>query len=45
MVGELLADGSLEEIPRAGHAVMLDNPQGLADALNRFLQRAVADSG
>jgi pimeloyl-ACP methyl ester carboxylesterase len=45
MVGELLADGSLEEIPRAGHAVMLDNPQGLADALNRFLQRAVANAG
>jgi pimeloyl-ACP methyl ester carboxylesterase len=45
MAGELLADGSLEEIPQAGHAVMLDNPLGLADALNRFLQRAVADSG
>ena len=45
MVDELLADGFLEEVPRAGHAVMLDNPLGLADALNRFLKRALADAG
>jgi pimeloyl-ACP methyl ester carboxylesterase len=38
MVDEVLARGELAEIPLAGHAVMLDNPTGLRDALTAFLR-------
>ena len=41
MVEEALPDGRLEVVPRAGHSVMLDNPEGFHDALTRF---ALADA-
>jgi pimeloyl-ACP methyl ester carboxylesterase len=44
MVDEVLADGRLVTLPDAGHAVMIDDGPGLADALRRFLE-ALADSG
>jgi pimeloyl-ACP methyl ester carboxylesterase len=36
MAEQALAQGSLAEIPRAGHSVMIDNPEGFADAVARF---------
>jgi pimeloyl-ACP methyl ester carboxylesterase len=37
MVDEVLADGRLAVVPRAGHSVMTDNPEGFAAALSPFL--------
>ena len=37
MVEEALALGSLEEVPRSGHALLLDNPGDAADRIRRFL--------
>jgi len=37
LAAEILAEGRLETIPRAGHAVMVDNPQALAEAIRRFV--------
>lgn len=36
MAEQALARGTLAEIPRAGHSVMIDNPEGFADAVARF---------
>lgn len=36
MVEKALACGSLAEVPRAGHSVMIDNPEGFAEAVARF---------
>ena len=36
MVEEVLPNGRLELIPRAGHSVMLDNPKAFQQALLRF---------
>ncbi len=36
MAEQALACGSLAEVPRAGHSVMIDNPDGFADAVARF---------
>jgi len=36
MVEQELAQGTLAEVPRAGHSVMIDNPEGFADAVSRF---------
>lgn len=41
MAEEALVRGSLAEIPRAGHSVMIDNPDGFAEAITRF---ALADA-
>ena len=37
MVEHVLRDGRLVTLPRAGHGVMLDDPEGLAGALGGFL--------
>jgi len=37
MVDEVLADGRLAVVPRAGHSVMTDNPEGFEEALSVFL--------
>jgi pimeloyl-ACP methyl ester carboxylesterase len=37
MVEEVLAQGRLEVIPRAGHSVMTDNPDAFDAALCRFV--------
>ena len=37
MVDEVLADGRLAVVPRAGHSVMTDNPEGFEKALAGFL--------
>lgn len=37
MVDEVLADGRLVTLPRAGHGIMLDDGEGLARALAAFL--------
>lgn len=36
MANEVLAQGTLAEVPRAGHSVMIDNPVDFADAIARF---------
>ena len=36
MAEEALAQGSLAVVPRAGHSVMIDNPDGFAEAVARF---------
>ncbi|MCC6642538.1 MAG: alpha/beta hydrolase [Deltaproteobacteria bacterium] len=36
MVEQTLAKGTFAEVPRAGHSVMIDNPEGFADAVARF---------
>ncbi len=41
MAEEVLQKGSLAVIPRAGHSVMIDNPEGFADAITAF---ALADA-
>lgn len=40
MVLQVLRDGRLVTLPRAGHGVMLDDPEGLAAALGGFLAEA-----
>ncbi len=37
MADEALARGSLAVVPRAGHSVMIDNPEGFAEAVTRFV--------
>jgi pimeloyl-ACP methyl ester carboxylesterase len=37
MVDEVLADGRLAVVPRAGHSVMTDNPEGFRDAVTAFV--------
>jgi pimeloyl-ACP methyl ester carboxylesterase len=37
MADEALPRGSLAVVPRAGHSVMLDNPEGFQDAVLRFV--------
>jgi pimeloyl-ACP methyl ester carboxylesterase len=37
MVEEVLAHGRLAVVPRAGHSVMVDNPEGFLDALAGFV--------
>jgi pimeloyl-ACP methyl ester carboxylesterase len=37
MVDEVLPDGRLAVIPRAAHAVMLENPEGFAEAVSAFV--------
>jgi pimeloyl-ACP methyl ester carboxylesterase len=37
MVDEVLAQGRLVVVPRAGHSVMVDNPEGCRDALAAFV--------
>ena len=37
MVGEALAKGRLAVVPRAGHSVMTDNPDGFRDAVAAFV--------
>lgn len=37
MVDQVLLDGRLVTLPRAGHGVMLDDPEGLASAVVEFL--------
>ena len=37
MVEEVLPDGKLAVVPRAGHSVMTDNPEGFAEAVNAFV--------
>jgi pimeloyl-ACP methyl ester carboxylesterase len=37
MVDEVLADGRLAVVARAGHSVMTDNPEGFEEALSAFL--------
>jgi pimeloyl-ACP methyl ester carboxylesterase len=37
MVDEVLADGHLEVVARAGHSVMTDNPDGFRDAVAGFV--------
>jgi pimeloyl-ACP methyl ester carboxylesterase len=44
MVGSL-ADGRLVTVPLSGHAVMLDNPTGLAAVIEDFAGRLIAPSG
>jgi len=39
MVYETLGSGRLETLPRAGHAIMIDDPSGLRDRLTDFLDR------
>jgi len=36
MAEQELAQGTLAEVPRAGHSVMIDNPEGFAEAVGRF---------
>lgn len=36
MAEEALAQGSLAVVPRAGHSVMIDNPEGFAEAVTAF---------
>jgi pimeloyl-ACP methyl ester carboxylesterase len=36
MAEQALAHGSLAEVPRAGHSVMIDNPEAFADVVARF---------
>ena len=38
MVEEALPDGRLEVVPRAGHSVMLDNPEGFEEAQQDLLR-------
>jgi len=37
MVDEVLANGRLAVVPRAGHSVMTDNPEGFEEAVSGFL--------
>lgn len=37
MVDEVLAQGRLATVPRAGHSVMTDNPEGFRDAVAAFV--------
>jgi pimeloyl-ACP methyl ester carboxylesterase len=37
MAEEVLAQGRLVVIPRAGHSVMVDNPEACRDALTAFV--------
>lgn len=37
MVDEVLPNGQLAVVPRAGHSVMTDNPEGFAEAVNGFV--------
>ena len=37
MVDEVLADGRLAVVGRAGHSVMTDNPEGFEEAVSPFL--------
>ena len=36
MAEEVLARGQLAVVARAGHSVMVDNPEGFAEALSAF---------
>jgi pimeloyl-ACP methyl ester carboxylesterase len=36
MAEQALAQGRLAEVPRAGHSVMIDNPEGFAEAVSSF---------
>lgn len=38
----ILSQGQLREISRAGHGVMLDNPEGFNDGVRPFIQAALA---
>jgi pimeloyl-ACP methyl ester carboxylesterase len=37
MVDEVLREGRLAIVPRAGHSVMTDNPEGFRDAVCEFV--------
>jgi pimeloyl-ACP methyl ester carboxylesterase len=37
MVDEVLAKGRLAVVPRAGHSVMTDNPEGFREAVAAFV--------
>jgi len=37
MADEVLRHGRLVEVPRAGHSVMIDNPEGCRDAISAFV--------
>jgi pimeloyl-ACP methyl ester carboxylesterase len=37
MADEVLPRGQLAVVPRAGHSVMIDNPEGFRDAVARFV--------
>jgi pimeloyl-ACP methyl ester carboxylesterase len=37
MVEDVLARGRLAVVPRAGHSVMTDNPEGFRDAVSAFV--------
>ena len=37
MAQEVLAKGALAVVPRAGHSVMTDNPDGFRDAVSAFV--------
>jgi pimeloyl-ACP methyl ester carboxylesterase len=43
MVHEVLASGELSIVERSGHAVMVDNPAGLAASIDRFLGQRRAE--
>jgi len=45
MVEEALPNGRLVEVPRAGHALLLDNPQGVGRALRAFLAEILPPPG
>jgi pimeloyl-ACP methyl ester carboxylesterase len=40
-MGEVLPKGRVTEIPKAGHAVLVDNPAAVASAIDAFLVREV----
>jgi pimeloyl-ACP methyl ester carboxylesterase len=37
MVEEVLPDARLAVVPRAGHSVMTDNPEGFSEAVSSFV--------
>jgi pimeloyl-ACP methyl ester carboxylesterase len=37
MVDDVLANGRLAVVARAGHSVMTDNPEGFSEAISGFL--------
>jgi pimeloyl-ACP methyl ester carboxylesterase len=41
MTRELLGQGELVEVPSAGHALMVDNPEGFREAVHPFLTKLV----
>lgn len=45
MVDEVLADGRLVTLPRAGHGIMLDDGEGLARAIGEFILAVEAGMG